>query len=113
MSRGFGLPMVMGGCVLLFVLFLGFRSGLDHQRHRLTQHKHQQAATWLARSGLDVAHARWRSGELSESGTLVSPNFQHGRFVVTVEKRADGVYLVSRGEAGRQHHTAEERVGAP
>lgn len=98
-SRGLTLPAVLGALVLFSILYLAVSFTTSQARHRLAASKHQEAARWLAESGLDVGEARYRAGKLAR-GQSLKANFAQGELELSVQ---DGV-LVATGRAGGQRH---------
>lgn len=91
------LPAVLGAIVLFSLLFFAVSRSLDQAHHRVAVSKHQEAAQWLAESGLEVGQARLKDGRLQPGEPLIA-NFSQGQFEVVL---SDGV-LLSTGRAGGQ-----------
>lgn len=113
MPRGFSLPGVMGASLLIFVLFLAFRNGLDQQRSRISEDKHRQSAFWLAMSGADLAEIRLRKKTMSVGESFASPSFPQGTFQVRIVHRDGRTLVLSKGSAGKQSFSLEREVSLP
>ena len=108
-DRGLMLPMVLGSIVLATILFTATSWATRQARHRLALSKHQEAAIWLAESGLEVGRSRYRSGQLA-IGHKLRASFRQGRFEVELQQNAGRLELVSSGYADTQSHTEREEV---
>ena len=103
------LPMVMGAVILATVLFSATSWVTQQARHRLSLSKHQEAARWLAESGLEVGKARVASGLLGV-GEKVEGSFPQGSFEVTVVRTSAGAEVVSLGTAATETHILKAEV---
>lgn len=103
--RGLLLPAVLGAIVLFSILYFAVSRNLSQAHHRLSVSKHQEAARWLAESGLEVGQARVHSGRL-RSGETLRGSFAQGSFEVQLV----GNELLSTGIAGQQRHQERKTV---
>ncbi len=104
-NRAIMLPMVLGAIVLATILFAATSWATRQARHRLSLSKHQEAAVWLAESGIEVGKARYATGQFSP-GEKLQASFSQGRFEVLLQRQSGRLELISTGYAGSQKHTA-------
>ena len=109
-QKGLSLPGVLGVNLILFLLAMTLHGHLRQNRLQLADEKHRMAAEWLSISGADLVEARLQKQQLEIGQKFDSPNFQQGRFSVSIEQRGTQIVLVSTGLAGRRTHTTVRAV---
>ncbi len=82
----------------LTVLLFAMQTVADQAFQRLAHSKHQEAARWLAVSGLDFAEAEVLRGR-AESGQSWNARFQQGTFRAEVQRMGDSWTVISVGQA--------------
>ena len=110
--RGLNLPLVMAFSLLIMVLFLALQTSLRQSRYRLSEKKHQQAAHWLAESGLELATVRYRKGRYKVGQELRSPDLASGYFVVTSRREGSKIVFESMGYAAGRKRRSSRKLGA-